>query len=259
MNGFNLNNQKITGLADGSSATDAVTKQQLDAAIAGLAWKQPVRVATTANGTLATAFANAQSVDGQALVTGDRILLKNQTSQLENGIYVVQAAGAPVRSTDADSAAELVNATVFVSAGTVNKDLSYTQTTDAPITLNTTALWAQIGIGSTYVAGAGLTESPALTFNVGAGTGITVAADTVSVDPAYTGLAKRFSANIGDGAATAITITHNLNTKDVLVSIHDATSFDEVFVDINKATLNTVIATFATAPTSAQYRATVIG
>jgi hypothetical protein len=260
MNGLNLNNQKIVSLADGSSATDAVTKQQLDAAIAGLAWKQPVRVATTANGTLASAFANGSSVDGVALVTGDRILLKNQTTQSENGIYTVNASGAPTRATDADSAAELVNATVFVSAGTINKDLSYTQTTDAPITVNTTALvWAQIGIGSTYVAGNGLTESPALTFNVGAGTGITVAADTVSVDPAYTGLAKRFSQNIGDGSTTAIVVTHNLNTRDVLVSVHDATSFDEVFVDVQKTSVNTVTITFATAPTSNQFRVTVIG
>lgn len=259
MNGLNLNNQKIVSLADGAAATDAVTKQQLDAAIAGLAWKQPVRAATTANGTLASAFANGSSVDGVALVTGDRILIKNQTTQSENGIYVVAASGAPTRATDADSAGELVNATVYVSAGTVNKDLAFTQTTDAPITVNTTALvWAQIGSSVTYVAGAGLTESPALTLNVGAGTGITVAADTVGIDPTYTGLAKRFSANIGDGATTAIVVTHNLNTRDVVVSVHDGTTFDEVFVDVQKTGVNTVTLTFATAPTSNQYRVTVL-
>jgi hypothetical protein len=261
MNGLNLNNQKIVSLADGAAATDAVTKQQLDAAIAGLSWKQPVRAATTANGTLASAFANGQTIDGVALVTGDRILIKNQTTQTENGIYVVPASGAPVRATDADSAAELVNATVYVSQGTVNADLAFTQTTNAPITIGSSNIvWAQIsGAGSTYTAGNGLTESPALTFNVGAGTGITVAADTVGIDPTYTGLAKRYSANIGDGAATAITVTHNLNTRDVVVSVHDSTTFDEIFVDVQKTTVNTLTITFATAPASAAYRVTVIG
>ena len=259
MNGLNLNNQKITSLADGSAATDAVTKQQLDAAVAGLSWKQPVRVATTANGTLASAFANGSSVDGVSLVTGDRILLKNQTTQTENGIYTVNASGAPTRATDNDSTAEMQSATVYVVAGTVNKDLAFTQTTDNVTVGSSNVVWAQIGGSTTYTAGNGLTESPALTLNVGAGTGITVAADTVGIDPTYTGLAKRFSANIGDGSTTAITVTHNLNTRDVLVSVHDATTFDEVFVDVQKTTVNTVVITFATAPASNAYRVTVIG
>jgi hypothetical protein len=91
MNGLNLQSQRITSLADPSVATDATTKQYVDNLVNGLTWKEEVRVATTANGTLATAFANGQTVDGVALVTGDRILLKNQTTATENGIYVVAA------------------------------------------------------------------------------------------------------------------------------------------------------------------------
>ena len=101
-NGLDLQNQRIQNVADASSATDAVTKQQLDAAIAGFSWKQPVRVATTANGTLATAFANGQTIDGVTLATGDRILIKDQSTGADNGIYTVNSSGAPTRATDAD-------------------------------------------------------------------------------------------------------------------------------------------------------------
>ena len=259
MNGFNLNNQKITGLADGSAATDAVTKQQLDNMVNGLSWKQPVRVATTANGTMASAYQNAASVDGVALVTGDRILIKNQTTQTENGIYTVNASGAPTRATDADSTGELQSATVYVVAGTTNADKAYSQTTDNPVIGSANIVFALVGGGLTYVAGSGLTESPAQTFNVGAGTGITVVADSIAIDPAYTGLAKRFSQNLGDGSTSALVVTHNLNTRDVVVSVHDAATWDEVFVDVQKTTVNTVTITFASAPASNAYRVTIIG
>ena len=259
MNGLNLNNQKIISLADGSAATDAVTKQQLDNAINGLSWKQPVRVATTANGTLASAFQNAASVDGVSLVTGDRILIKNQTTQTENGIYTVNASGAPTRAIDSDSTGELQAATVYVVAGTTNADKSFTQTTDNPTIGSSNIVWAQVGGGITYTAGAGLTESPAQTFNVGAGTGITVVADSIAIDPAYTGLAKRFSQNIGDGSTSALVVTHNLGTKDVVVMVYEIATNDKVLVDVQMTTINTITVTFATAPAAASYRVTVIG
>lgn len=131
------------------SAVVSYVATQLD----GRSWKQRVRVATTANGTLATAFANGQTVDGVTLETGDRILLKNQTTGSENGIYVVAASGAPARSSDADTGAELVNATVEVSEGTVNADLQYTCSTNAPITVGTTALvFVATSTSTTYTA-----------------------------------------------------------------------------------------------------------
>ena len=259
MNGLHLNSQKITNLADGSAATDAVTKQQLDNAVNGLSWKQPVRVATTANGTLASAYANGSSVDGQSLVTGDRILIKNQTAQSENGIYTVNAAGAPTRALDADSSGDLQSATVYVVAGTTNADKAFTQTTDTPTLGSSNIVWAQVGGGSAYTAGGGLTESPAGTFNVGAGTGVVVNADDVAIDPAYSGLAKRFSANIGDGSTTALVVTHNLGTRDVIIQVHDAATWEVVMVDVVKTTTNSVTITFATAPASNAYRVVIIG
>jgi len=83
-------------------------------------WVPKVRVATTANGTLSTAYANGQTVDGVTLATGDRILLKNQTTGTENGVYVVKASGAPDRAADWPVGADVVGYAVRVTAGTAN-------------------------------------------------------------------------------------------------------------------------------------------
>lgn len=137
----------------------------LDAAgSAVISWKQPVRVATTVAGTLATSFENGDTVDGVVLATGDRILIKDQASGIENGIYVVAASGAPTRATDADAGAELVNATCFVSEGTANADTSWTCTTNATITVGATSLtFAQIsGTGAFQPLDSDLTAIAAL-------------------------------------------------------------------------------------------------
>lgn len=128
--------QLSSTISDFTSASQAL----INSGIAGLAWKQAVRAATTANGTDATAFANGQVIDGVTLATGDRILRKNQTTASENGIFIVNASGAPTRATDGDSGAELVNASVMVSEGTVNADTQWTCTTNAPITPGSTSL-----------------------------------------------------------------------------------------------------------------------
>jgi hypothetical protein len=129
-------------------ATTAFTTAAVAAAVAGLSWKQSVRVATAAAGTLATSFENGDTVDGVTLATGDRILIKDQASGSENGIYTVNASGAPTRATDADTAAEILQASVYVQEGTANADTQWVCTTNAPITLNTTALvFAQLSSG----------------------------------------------------------------------------------------------------------------
>lgn len=112
--------------SNGRLATQAATKSYVDASLAGLKWKTPVRVATTTAGTLASSFENGDTVDGVVLATNDRILIKNQADPKENGIYFVNASGAPTRALDADTGAELVNAAVLVSQGNVNAGSQWT-------------------------------------------------------------------------------------------------------------------------------------
>ncbi len=102
-------------------------------------WKEPVRVATTSAGTLSSSFENGDTVDGVTLVTGDRILVKNQASGSENGIRVVVASGTPARATDCDAASEFYGATVHVIEGTVNADTVWQCVTNPTITVDTTA------------------------------------------------------------------------------------------------------------------------
>ncbi len=79
-----------------------------------------VRAASTANGTLASAFANGSTLDGLTLATGDRILLKDQTTGAENGVYVVKASGAPDRAADWPAGQDVVGYAARVYAGTAN-------------------------------------------------------------------------------------------------------------------------------------------
>lgn len=129
-------------------ATTAFVRSAVDAGLAGLSWKQSVRAATTGAGTLASSFENGDTVDGVTLVTGDRILIKNQAAGEENGIYTVNASGAPTRATDADTATEIRQASVYVEEGTTNADTQWVCTTNTPITLGSTALaFAQLTSG----------------------------------------------------------------------------------------------------------------
>lgn len=164
---------KITGVATPVATTDVANKGYVDDRVAGISWKDEVRVATTAAGTLASSFANGSVVDTVTLVTGDRILIKDQAAQAENGIYTVNASGAPTRATDADTDADIKGAAVFVAYGSTNIGTRWVSNTSGTITVNTTAItFVQFGGGSTYTAGNGLTLSTN-DFNVGAGTGIT--------------------------------------------------------------------------------------
>jgi hypothetical protein len=243
---LDMNNFRILNQGGPINPFDAANKSYVDNAINGLSWKDTVRLASTAN----AALTGNISIDGQTTAAGDRILLKNQTAPAENGIWIASAT-AWARAADADTDTDVLNAAVFVSQGTVNADTAWVMTTNAPITVGTTALtWAQFGAGAVYTAGTGLTLT-ANTFDVGAGTGITVAADTVAVDQTVIasrsyvdGLiataTKKFAFAL-TGTASPETVTHNLNTRDVHVQVlNGATPYTAVEVDWDATTVNTV-------------------
>jgi hypothetical protein len=161
---------KITGLGTPTDSTDAATKAYVDAVTEGLHIHASVVAATTANITLASAVENGDTLDGVTLATGDRILVKNQTTQSENGIYVVAASGQPTRATDFDTAAEVDSGDfVFVSSGTVNGSTGWVQT-NSPATIGTDAIaFSQFSGAGTYSAGTGLTLT-GTTFSINTGT-----------------------------------------------------------------------------------------
>lgn len=143
-----MGSNKVTGLAAASANGEAVRYEQLVDALAGLKWKDSVRVATTVAGTLATSFENGDTVDGVVLATGNRILIKDQSSATENGIYTVNASGAPTRATDANAGSELEGATVTVQEGTSNANTTWTQTTDGVTIGSSNIVWAAFGSSS---------------------------------------------------------------------------------------------------------------
>jgi hypothetical protein len=183
-----------------TTGNDIVNKDYADAIASGINFHQSCRLATTtalaantynngASGVGATLTANANgalSVDSVAVVVGNRILVKNEVTQANNGVYTVTqtgSAGAPyilTRATDFDSAGagvDKIDAGDFflITAGTTQANTSWVQQTPLPITVGTTAIvFAQFGAPLTYTAGTGLSESPAYTFNI-ANTAVTAA------------------------------------------------------------------------------------
>jgi hypothetical protein len=259
LGGVDFQSARGTNMADPSAGTDAATKQYVDAKVAGLSWKDEARAATTTNGTLASAYANGQVIDGVTLVTGDRILLKDQTTQTENGIYTVNASGAPTRATDADATAELNNATIYVTSGTTNAGRQYTQTTANPNIGSSNIVFAQITTsGTTYTAdGQGIELSGnQFALELDTASGLSKSASGLKVDASV--VARKFSA---DCAATTNpqTFTHNLGTKDVHGQVRVASTDELVEASIIAASTNTVTVDFGGAPTAAQYRVTVFG
>jgi hypothetical protein len=280
---------KLTNVGTPSAGTDAANKSYVDSVAQGLDTKASVVAATTTNGTLATAFADGQVVDGVTLATGDRLLIKNQTDATANGIYTVNASGAPTRSTDMDLGSEFPSAYVFVEQGTVNADTGWVCTNNAPVTLGTTNIvWAQFSGAGTYTANNGVVLNGSVfsfapesgkglqtgasgaaiklattsglnvttDLAVGAGNGISVLTNTVAIDSAV--VVSKYAASVGDGAATSYTVTHNLNTRDVIVTVYDNSSpYAEVITDVAHTTTNTVTIAFSVAPTSNQYRVVV--
>ena len=171
-NAVNAAKMDLSGTFDYSSGTlrsatpaadaDVANKAYVDGVAAGLYWKDSVRVTTTANITLS----GTQTIDGVSVSAGNRVLVKNQSSAAENGIYIC-AAGAWSRSADMNAADEFSSAALFVEEGTVFGDCAFVCTNDGNVTVGSTAIAFVQFAGSGTVVG---------------GDGIAVSGQTVSVD-----------------------------------------------------------------------------
>lgn len=152
-----LNSHKITSLATPTADTDAANKAYVDSVAQGLNVKQASFATTTGNITLSGLSTQAGGDWASSLTAGDRILVKNQTAQAENGIYVADSS-TWTRASDANTWAELISAFTFVSTGATEADTGWVCTVDAGGTLGTTPVtWAQFSGAGTYTAGTGLT------------------------------------------------------------------------------------------------------
>lgn len=247
--------------------------------------------ATLTNAGTQAAFAT----DGTTPPINSRILVRLQTNTAENGIYTLTTVGdgstnwVLTRATDFDTAVEIAggdftfvdNGSTLANTGWVNVDEVTTVGTDpivfqqfsgagtytasngvvlngtvfsfaprAGYGLQTGASGAEIKLATT----SGLNLSSDLA--VGAGNGISVLTNTVAIDSSV--VVSKYAANVGDGSATSYTITHNLGTRDVIVSVYEASgSYAEVICDVNHATTNTITLLFSVAPTLNQYRVVV--
>jgi hypothetical protein len=367
---YSMGSNKITNLATPIAGTDAANKSYVDAAVTGLNVHDEVQAATTANltgwtyangssdasqgtgigATLTNGTTGATVIDGYTLLANDRVLVKNQTTALQNGIYYVSTAGTTgvatvlTRATDADNhIAGQVTAGdfVFVVGGSTQLSTGWTQTAQGTATtpykgikLGTDSLsFSQFSGAGTYTASNGVlltgtnftfapsttgglttgssggavllpstsglkTDSSGLALNptstggltttssgslillpatsglnttssglaVTPGLGITIsgqgaagAATTNQVAINTDVVARKYTTTIGDGSTTSYTVTHNLNTRFVQVTIFDASTYAQVFTDVVNSTVNTVTVSFATAPGVSAYNVVVIG
>jgi hypothetical protein len=237
----------------------------------------------------------AFTTDGTTPSLNDRILVRLQTNTAQNGIYTLTTLGSGstnwvlTRATDFDTPTEIAGGdftfvdtgATLANTGWVNVDEVTTVGTDpivfqqfsgagtytanngvvlngttfsfAPRTgygLQTGSSGAEIKLATT----SGLNLSSDLA--VGAGNGISVLTNTVAIDSSV--VVSKYATNVGDGSATSYTITHNLGTRDVIVSVYEGSgSYAEVICDVNHATTNTITLLFSVAPTLNQYRVVV--
>jgi hypothetical protein len=247
---------KAINLPTPTATGDAATKGYVDSAVEGLAWKDSVRTSSVGNINLSSPGA---SIDGISLSAGDRFLAKDQSTGSQNGIYVWNGAATPAtRAPDASTAAELEQAVVTVEEGT-NAGSSFRQTA-VNFTLDSgTVSWTSFGTGAPAASEttAGIAEI-ATQAETDTGTD-----DARFVTPlklkTWSGALKRHNATFGDGAATQYDITHNFNTRDVIIQVKRvATPWDVILCDMEALDANTVRLRFSSAPTSNQFRVTIL-
>lgn len=179
-----MGNFKLTNLADGTADQDAVNLRQLTNAINGLDWKDSARLATTANINLASAPA---TIDGIAPSNGDRIVVKDQTTLSQNGIYDYNGAGsAMTRSSDADEDFEVTAMmTVGVSEGTTNADKVFTVTSNDPLIVGTDDIVFGLLPVNTFTGGDGIdVTGTVISADILASGGLKFVAGELAVEPA---------------------------------------------------------------------------
>lgn len=248
---------RVLNLPNAASAQEPATLAQLNAAIEGLSTKDNVRVSTSSNINLASPGA---TLDGVTMTSGDRVLVRGQTTQSQNGVYVWNgAAAAMTRSADASTSDELESAVVTIDEGTAAGQ-SFRQVTVNFVLDTGNVVWTSFG-GSTSAATETASGISEIATQAETDAGVD---DTRFVTPLkhaqYSGRKLKLSQDVGDGTATQYDVTHNFNTRDVVVNVfRNSGAFDNIGVEISRPSVNAVRLNFAAPPTSNQFRCTVLG
>jgi len=247
---------KAINLPTPSASGDAASKSYVDSLVEGLAWKDSCRVATQSNLNLASPGA---TIDGISMASQDRVLVRSQSTASQNGIYVWNGAStAMTRSLDASTFDELEQAVTTVEEGT-SAATTYRQDQINGTIGSSSISWVTFGTAAPAASEttAGIAEL-ATQAETDAGTD-----DLRIVTPlklaTWSGRIKKYAVSIGDGSATSYTVTHNLASRDVHVTVYNASTYDEVITDVTHATTNTLTIVFASAPGSDAYRVVVTG
>ncbi len=197
-----MNSQTITNLADPVNASDAASKSFVEATAQGLDVKDSCVAATTANITISTALNNGDTLDGVTLSTNDRVLVKNQSTASENGIYVVGSS--PARADDLAAGADAAGFFTFVEQGTVNADNGFVCTSNkgsAVVGTNNLTI-AQFSGAGQVTAGDGLDKSGnTLSLDLKSNGGLVIESTEVAVDLAASSITGTLA--IGDGGTGA--------------------------------------------------------
>lgn len=276
-----FNNYKLTNLATPTNSTDAATKGYVDAVAEGLHIHASVAAATTTaltatynNGTSGVGATLTNSgtqtpliIDGVTLAAGNRVLVKNQQPPVDgpqNGIYVVTDTGSLssnwilTRAADFDTSAEIQGGDfVFVTGGTAYDNTGWVQTSTNVTVGSTDIVWQQFSGAGTYTASNGV-QLVGSNFSgvVVANGGLSVGASGFQLDTTIA--VRKYSANVGDGTNTSYTITHNLGTRAVIVSVYENLSpYAEVECDVQHTSTTAITLLFSVAPTLNQYHVVV--
>ncbi len=248
---------RIISLPTAVANGQPVVYEQLSSAIEGLAWKDNVRVATQSNINLSSPGA---TIDGITMSNGDRVLVKNQTTQPQNGIYIWNgSSSAMTRANDASTSDELESAVVSIDEGT-DAGTQWRQT-QVNFTLDSgNVLWTSFGASAPSASEtvAGIAEI-ATQSETDTGTD-----DARFITPlklaTWSGRIRKVTANIGDGAATQYDVSHNLGTRIVEVAVfRNASPWEDIMCDVSRPDTNTVRLNFASAPTTNQFTVVVVG
>jgi hypothetical protein len=160
-NNVSITGGSISGLSSPSAGTEPATKTYTDNLVAGLKTRVICRVATTGNVDLSADLQNSDTLDGVTLATNDKVLVKNQSTASQNGIYKVVASGTASRDTDFDTAGEMAGQMVIIQEGSTNADTIWLNTNDSNMSLGSTSVsFSKVTPSNTgTVTSAGLTQS----------------------------------------------------------------------------------------------------